>query len=48
MPHTYLTERRFFVVMALALLFITTNRFDADGPAFVWSLVVLGGAMWYE
>jgi hypothetical protein len=34
--------------MALALLLITTNRFNTDLPAFAWSLIVLGGAMYLE
>ena len=45
---TWLTERRFFVLMALLLLFVTTQRFDGDLPAFAWSLGVLAGAMYLE
>jgi len=46
--HRWLTERRFFVIMALMLLAITSVLFDGDLPAFFWSLIVLGGSMWYE
>jgi len=45
---SWLTERRFFVLMALILLLITTNRFDTDLPAFAWSLIVLGGTMYLD
>jgi len=46
--HSWLTERRFFVLMGLLLLFITSIAFDGDLPAFFWSLIVLGGSMYYE
>jgi len=42
------SQRTFFVLMAVMLLLLTTWRFSADLPAFVWSLVVLAGAMWFE
>ena len=42
------SQRTFFVLMAVMLLFLTTWRFSGDLPAFAWSLVVLGGTMWFE
>lgn len=45
---TWLTERRFFVAMALILLLVTTERFSGDMPAFAWSLIVLAGVMYLE
>lgn len=44
----WLTQRRFFLIMALILLLVTTDRFTGDLPAFFWSLIVLGGAMYLE
>lgn len=45
---TWLTERRFFLAIALILLFVTTTRFNGDLPAFFWSLIVLAGVMYFE
>lgn len=37
-----------FLVVAVVLLYITTARFTGDLPAFLWSLIVLGGVMYLE
>lgn len=44
----WLTERSFFLAVALLLLLITTARFSGDIHAFAWSLVVLGGVMYLD
>lgn len=44
----WLTERWFFLGVALLLLLVTTDRFSGDVYGFAWSLIVLGGVMYLD
>ena len=44
----YLTERRLFLIVAVGILVITTDRFDGDMAALLFSLVVVGGVMYFD
>lgn len=43
-----LSQRALFLVVAVFLLVLTTNRFSGDLPAFFWSLIVLTGVVYLD